>query len=75
MHYLTSLAHQLTSTTGLIEAAHKFGGTSLKRFVLLGSAVAALNSFEDLSVAGKDYTEENWNPVCYHSNQLRWIKL
>lgn len=50
-------------TTNLIECAHKLGGNSIKRFVLLGSAVAVLNSFEDLTRAGKDYTEEDWNPV------------
>jgi hypothetical protein len=36
----------------------------LKRFVLLGSAVSCLDSFQDMSVAGKDYTEKDWNPVC-----------
>jgi hypothetical protein len=55
--------NSVTRTTGLIECAHRLGGTKLKRFVLLGSAVAVLNSFEDLSIAGKDYTEEDWNPV------------
>lgn len=50
-------------TTSLIECAHKLGGSSIKRFVLLGSAVAILNSFEDLSRASEDYTEEDWNPV------------
>ncbi|KAF2802312.1 NAD(P)-binding protein [Mytilinidion resinicola] len=50
-------------TIGIIESAHKLGGKTLKRFVLLGSAVAVLNSFEDMSKAGKPYTEADWNPV------------
>ncbi|KAF2007072.1 NAD(P)-binding protein [Amniculicola lignicola CBS 123094] len=51
-------------TTGLIAAAHKNGGSSLKRFVLLGSAVAVLDQNEDLAAPpGKPYTEANWNPV------------
>ena len=41
----------------------EFGGSTLKRIVLLGSAVAVLNSFEAEGVTGKDYTEEDWNPV------------
>lgn len=57
------------STTGLISAAHKAGGSKLKRFVLLGSAVAVLNSFEDISKANKPYTEDDWNPV---NNTLKW---
>jgi hypothetical protein len=56
-------SNHLSRTTSLIECAHRAGSKKLKRFVLLGSAVAVLNSFEDPSVAGKDYTEENWNPV------------
>ena len=35
----------------------------MKRFTLLGSAVAALNSFETEDEKGRDYTEEDWNPV------------
>ena len=50
-------------TLGLLESAHKLGGPNLKRFVLLGSAVAVMNSFEKEDVAGKDYTEADWNPV------------
>lgn len=50
-------------TTGIIKAANELGGPKLKRIVLLGSAVSVLNSFQDESVAGKDYTEEDWNPV------------
>ncbi|KAF2494356.1 NAD(P)-binding protein [Lophium mytilinum] len=38
-------------------------GATLKRFVLLGSAVAVLNSFEDMSKARTPYTEADWNPV------------
>jgi hypothetical protein len=46
-----------------MKAAHEFGGQQVKRFVLLGSAVAVLDSSQDITVAGKDYTEEDWNPV------------
>lgn len=42
---------------------HDRGGPNVKRVVLLGSAVAVLDSFADQSVAGKPYTEEDWNPV------------
>lgn len=50
-------------TTEILKAAHQHGGTALKRFVLLGSAVSVLNSFEDMSKEGKPYTEKDWNPV------------
>lgn len=66
-----SKAVQLISclrTTALMQCAHELGGSKLKRFVLLGSAVAALNSFEDMSVAGRDYTEDDWNPVRWLTN-------
>jgi hypothetical protein len=46
-----------------MKAAHNFGGPQIKRFVLLSSAVAVLNSGQDMSVSRKDYTEEDWNPV------------
>lgn len=46
-----------------MKAVHQFGGPKVKRFVLLGSAVAVLDSFQDESVAGKAYTEADWNPV------------
>lgn len=35
----------------------------MKRFVLLGSAVSVLDSFEDLSREGRPYTKKDWNPV------------
>ena len=35
----------------------------LARVVLLASAVAVLNSFEDPSKPGKPYNEKDWNPV------------
>lgn len=57
-----TIAHMLR-TTEILKAAHNHGGTALKRFVLLGSAVSALNSFEDQSREGKPYTEKDWNPV------------
>ncbi|KAJ5149377.1 NAD dependent epimerase/dehydratase [Penicillium atrosanguineum] len=50
-------------TTEILKTAHQHGGTALKRFVLLGSAVSMLNSFEDMSKEGKPYTEKDWNPV------------
>jgi nucleoside-diphosphate-sugar epimerase len=50
-------------TIELLKCAHEIGGQQLKRFVLLGSAVSVLNSFQDESVPGPDYTESDWNPV------------
>lgn len=50
-------------TTEILKAAHQHGGAALKRFILLGSAVSVLNSFEDMSKEGKPYTEKDWNPV------------
>jgi nucleoside-diphosphate-sugar epimerase len=47
----------------ILESAKTYGGSQLSRFVLLASAVAVLNSFEDTSKAGKPYTEADWNPV------------
>jgi hypothetical protein len=46
-----------------MKAAHDLGGSQIRRFVLLGSAVAVLDSGQDISVSGKDYTEKDWNPV------------
>jgi hypothetical protein len=50
-------------TIGLLKGAHHFAGPQVKRIVLLSSVVAILNSFEDTSVAGADYSEKDWNPV------------
>ncbi|KND89016.1 putative uncharacterized oxidoreductase [Tolypocladium ophioglossoides CBS 100239] len=50
-------------TLGLLQSAKKLGGSKLKRVVLLGSAVSVLNSFEEEGVKGREYTEEDWNPV------------
>ncbi|POR35614.1 Putative uncharacterized oxidoreductase [Tolypocladium paradoxum] len=50
-------------TLGLLQSAQKLGGPRLKRVVLLGSAVSVLDSFEEEGVKGRDYTEEDWNPV------------
>ncbi|KAG0652746.1 putative oxidoreductase [Hyphodiscus hymeniophilus] len=50
-------------TTELMKAVHEYGGPQIKRFILLGSAVAILDSNQDITVAGKDYTEDDWNPV------------
>jgi nucleoside-diphosphate-sugar epimerase len=52
-----------------MNAVHQFGGPQIKRFVLLGSAVAVLDSNQDITVAGKDYTEKDWNPVCRPRNK------
>ena len=57
------------STREIFESAARFGGETLKRLVLLGSAVSVLNMFEDTSREGKPYTEKNWNPVFTH---LAW---
>ncbi|KAI2899864.1 hypothetical protein CBS63078_7116 [Aspergillus niger] len=50
-------------TTEILRAAHHFGGPFLRRFVVLGSAVSVLNSFEDLPRQGRPYTEKDCNPV------------
>lgn len=50
-------------TTEILKAAKAYGGARLKRFVLLGSAVSMLNSFEDITKERKPYTEKDWNPV------------
>jgi nucleoside-diphosphate-sugar epimerase len=50
-------------TTEILKSAYKHGGTSLRRFVLLGSAVSVLNSFEDITREGRPYNENDWNPV------------
>ena len=51
-------------TLGVLESAHRLGGERLKRFVLLGSSVAVMNSFAREDEKGRDYDEEDWNPVC-----------
>ncbi|KAG4025570.1 hypothetical protein MFRU_055g00430 [Monilinia fructicola] len=51
-------------TIEVLKATHELGGKQVKRFVLLGSAVSVLDSFEDLSAPeGKAYTEDDWNPA------------
>ena len=47
----------------MLESAQKLGGTKLKRFVLLGSAVSIGDSFDPMTKPGKPYTEDDWNPV------------
>ena len=47
----------------ILRSAHLHGSANLKRFILLGSAVAVLNSYEDITREGQPYTEDNWNPV------------
>ena len=51
------------STLGILESAHKLGGKRLKRFVLLGSSVAVMDSFAREDEKGRDYDEDDWNPV------------
>ncbi|MCJ1467141.1 hypothetical protein MMC07_005763 [Pseudocyphellaria aurata] len=50
-------------TAGLLDCAHRLGGSQIKRFVLLGSTVAIWDLFNNRESAGPDYTEEDWNPV------------
>ncbi|KAF4465570.1 NAD dependent epimerase dehydratase [Fusarium albosuccineum] len=50
-------------TREMLKSAQDYGGAELKRFVLLGSAVAVLDSFQDVTKEGKPYTEKDWNPV------------
>ena len=61
--FLTGVNDVDISTLGLLESAYRLGGKRLKRFVLLGSTVAVMNSFEREDEKGRDYTEEDWNPV------------
>jgi len=49
-----------------MKSVHKHSKTT-ERVVILGSAVAVLNSFEDMAKEGKPYTEKDWNPVCIFS--------
>lgn len=49
-----------------MKSVHKHSKTT-ERVVILGSAVAVLNSFEDMTKEGKPYTEKDWNPVCIFS--------
>ncbi|KAL4952898.1 GXWXG protein-domain-containing protein [Aspergillus filifer] len=49
--------------TEIQRSAHRHGGSTLKRFVLLDSAVSVFNSFEDPSREGRPYNEKDWNPV------------
>lgn len=51
------------STLGVLESAHKLGGKRLKKIVLLGSSVAVIDSFAREDEKGRDYVEEDWNPV------------
>jgi hypothetical protein len=68
-------ANSPKSTTEILKSAHKYGGPTLKRLVLLGSAVSILNSFEDISRAGKLYTEKDWNPVSPSATHLTVVRL
>ncbi|KAE8410785.1 hypothetical protein BDV36DRAFT_289295 [Aspergillus pseudocaelatus] len=54
----------VNGTTQILKSAIKYGGQTLKRFILLGSAGAVLNPFEYVSGKGDHpYTENDWNPV------------
>ncbi|KAF2021497.1 NAD(P)-binding protein [Aaosphaeria arxii CBS 175.79] len=50
-------------TVELLSSAHKYGNSSLKRVVILGSAAAVLDSFEYTVKPRKPYTETDWNPI------------
>ncbi|KFY07485.1 hypothetical protein V492_07100 [Pseudogymnoascus sp. VKM F-4246] len=50
-------------TVSLLESVHQYGGPQVKRFVLLSSTAAILNSLKDTSIEGEPYNENNWNPV------------
>ncbi|KAL4994237.1 NAD dependent epimerase/dehydratase [Aspergillus recurvatus] len=50
-------------TAEILKGAHRHGGTTLKRFVLLSSAVSVPNSFEDITREGRPYTEKDWNLI------------
>lgn len=52
----------INRTREILKSAHRHSKT-LERVVILGSAVAVLNSFEDITKEGKPYTEKDWNPV------------
>ena len=54
-------------TREILKSAHKHS-KSLERVVIIASAVAVLNSFEDITKEGKPYTEKDWNPV-----RLNWF--
>ena len=63
-NFLLSRSDVPDRTSEVLRAAHELGGKQVKRFILLGSAVSILNSFDDMSAAGgKPYTEDDWNPV------------
>ncbi|KAH7139556.1 hypothetical protein B0J11DRAFT_589450 [Dendryphion nanum] len=53
----------IQGTTTLLSAAHTLGTPTLRRFVLLGSAVAVLNSLDPVDKPGKPYDESDWNPI------------
>ena len=52
----------INRTREILKSAHKHS-KSLERVVIIASAVAVLNSFEDITKEGKPYTEKDWNPV------------
>lgn len=48
----------------LFQAAHKFGGSGLKRIILTSSGVATFDPFAPTDKAReKRYDEQDWNPV------------
>lgn len=58
----------LDSTTSLLKSVHEHGGPQVKRFVLLSSSAAIMNSLENTSSTGDPYTEKDWNPVTQPAN-------
>jgi hypothetical protein len=56
-----------------MNSVHKYGGPHVKRFVFLSSAVAVLDSHQDPDVAGKNYTEKDWNSVIFLCPHLKFL--
>jgi nucleoside-diphosphate-sugar epimerase len=63
-HYPRHDANRYDRTTALLEAAHKQGGSQLKRFVYSGSSAAVASYFQPIEKARKPWTEADWNDVC-----------
>lgn len=66
-------ANRYDRTTALLEAAHKKGGSQLKRFVYSGSSAAVASYFQPIEKARKPWTEADWNDVClpyFYSDSL-----
>jgi nucleoside-diphosphate-sugar epimerase len=51
------------STTSLLEASQRLGGSTLKRVVISGSTASVSDYFHSVSKAREPYTEADWNEV------------